>query len=278
VTDPIVVVALTTPFGDDGRPAVGVFREHVAFLAERGVDAVMPAGTTGEGPLLEDHEVVELVAAAVAERRGGLRVVAHVGRPGTEATLRLARRALDAGADGLTAVVPYYYPLEDDQILAHYRALREALGDAPIFAYTIPARTGNELSVAAASKLPDEGLTGLKDSTKSLDRHRGYLDAVRGRGFGVLMGSDGLVLDALRAGATGCVSAVANARPDLAVNLVRAFVRGDAAAADRLQSEVAAAREQLSQGPALAGIKRSTSLALRPHGIKYPDRLRPPLG
>jgi dihydrodipicolinate synthase/N-acetylneuraminate lyase len=278
VDKPIVVVALLTPFGEDGRLDVAIFQEHVAFLVSQGVDAVMPAGTTGEGPLLDDNEVVKLVAAAVTASGGRITVLAHVGRAATDATVRLAGRALGAGADGVSAVVPYFYALEDGQVLDHYRAVTGAVGDLPTYAYTIPARTGNELSPAVVAKLADEGVAGLKDSTKSLERHRKYLDATRGRPFRILMGSDGLVLDALRAGAAGCVSAAANARPDLLVRLNHAFVAGDEPRAERLQAELSAVREELSRGPALTGIKRAAAAVLRDRGVAYPERLRGPLG
>jgi dihydrodipicolinate synthase/N-acetylneuraminate lyase len=173
--------------------------------------------------------------------------------------------------------VPYFYALEDGQILDHYRAVTRAVGDLPTYAYTIPARTGNELSPAVVAKLADEGVAGLKDSTKSLERHREYLDAAP-RPFRILMGSDGLVLDALRAGAGGCVSAVANARPDLLVRLKEAFVDGNDPRADRLQAELSTVRDELGRGTTLTGIKQATAAVLRDRGIAYPERLRRPLG
>jgi 4-hydroxy-tetrahydrodipicolinate synthase len=277
VDEPTIVVALLTPFGEDGRPDAAVIQEHVDFLVDQGVDAVMPAGTTGEGPLLDDDEVIELVAAAVTAARGRIAVLAHVGRAATDATVRLARWALEAGVSGVSAVVPYYYALEDGQILEHYRALIGSVGDVPAYAYTIPARTGNELSPTVVAKLADEGLAGLKDSTKSIDRHREYIDAVSAP-FRILMGSDGLILDALRAGAVGCVSAVANARPDLLVGLKHAFMAGDDPGAEGLQGELSAVREELGRGKVLKGIKRATAAVLRDRGIAYPERLRRPLG
>jgi 4-hydroxy-tetrahydrodipicolinate synthase len=278
VNDASVVVALLTPFAEDGRPDMVALHHHVEWLVHAGVDAVMPAGTTGEGPLLEEDEVVACVATAAAAAAGRIAVLAHVGRAGTDATIRLAHRTVGAGALGVSAVVPYYYAVDEGHLVEHYRALRGAVPDVPVYAYTIPARTGNELSPAAAGKLAQAGLAGLKDSTKSMERHVEYLEATRDHPFRVLMGSDGMVLDALRAGAAGCVSAVANARPDLLVGLTRAFLGGRVEEAERHQAEVTAVREKLSRGPSLAGIKRATARALADAGTDYPVRLRPPLG
>ena len=147
-----------------------------------------------------------------------------------------------------------------------------------MYAYTIPARTGNELSPQALRTLAGEGLAGLKDSTKSIERHREYLEAAASDAFAVFMGSDGLVLDALEAGAAGSDSAIANVRPDLLVALKRAFVNGRSGEAKSLQQEIAVLRAELSDRPALVGLKHAAVEQLAKSGISYPATLRAPLG
>jgi dihydrodipicolinate synthase/N-acetylneuraminate lyase len=197
-------------------------------------------------------------------------VLAHVGRAATAATVALAQRAIANGADAVSAVVPYYYALGDGQVAAHYRALLATADGVPVLAYTIPERTGNDLSPAVAAALADEGLAGVKDSTKSFERHREYLALAR-PGFAVYMGSDGMVLDAFRAGAAGCVSALANVRPDLLVSLREAVAGGRDEEALALQAELSSLRGEV-RGP--GAIKRA--LAARLDG--YPAALRGPLG
>jgi 4-hydroxy-tetrahydrodipicolinate synthase len=255
VPQPQVVVALLTPFGANGEVELAVLREHVELLVGEGVDGLMPCGTTGEGPLLEDDEVTAVTETVVAAAAGRVRVLAHAGRARTRGTVGLAGRAIQAGADAVSAVVPYYYDIGDDQVLRQYRAVLECTGDTLVYAYTIPARTGNELSPQALRTLAGEGLAGLKDSTKSIERHREYLAAAaEHEGTAVFMGSDGLLLKALEAGAAGSVSAIANLRPDFLVRLKRAFVEGRSADAKVLQREIAALRAELSGGPALVGL------------------------
>jgi 4-hydroxy-tetrahydrodipicolinate synthase len=277
MTDLKVVVALFTPFREDGSVDHAALAEHVRFLFEQGVDALMPCGTTGEGPLLEEDEAVDVMAATI-EAAAGREIIAHVGRPGTTATIRLARRAVDAGASAISAVMPYYYPLAQEQALRHYGSVLQAVRDAPVFAYTIPDRTGNQLEAETLEALADEGLAGLKDSTKSFERHLEYVAVAKGRDLRVLMGSDAMVLDALRAGAAGSVSALANVRPDLLVRLKSAFLQGQTAEAERTQAEIAELRESLSTGTALASLKRAVSDALGQLGVRYPSILRAPLG
>lgn len=272
-----VVVALLTPFSADGRVDLAAVRDHIEFLVEEGVDGIMPAGTTGEGPLLSDDEIESLVGA-VAEAAGGrVSVLAHVGRPGTQATVHLARRALAAGADSVSAVVPYYYALDDGALVSHYRALLAALPNAPVYAYTIPSRTRNELGADAVRLLAGEGLAGVKDSTKSFDRHLEYLQAAEDTACAVLMGSDGMVIEALRAGAAGSVSALANLRPDLLVRLKRAYLGGEARQAEDAQREILHLRTELSGGRALAALKRAVAERLRKRGSSFPAGLRAPL-
>ena len=208
---PAVIVALLTPFDAEGRPDLGALAAHVEFLVAAGVDALMPCGTTGEGPLLSDAELDSVVEATVRSAGGRLRVLAHIGRPSTQATVRAGRAALAGGANAISAVVPYYYAYGDAQIVAHYRALLDACRGEQVYAYTIPARTGNELSADALRSLAAEGLHGVKDSTKSFDRLLEYLAC----GVDVLVGTDGFVRDGFAAGAAGCVSALANVRPEL---------------------------------------------------------------
>ena len=121
---------------------------------------LMPCGTTGETALLEPDEVIAVVATVVEAARGRVPVVAHVGRPSTPATAKLIERAIDAGAEGVSAIVPYYYAFGDREIIAHFRALLKVAGDTPLLAYNFPARTGNGLSAEVFGTLVADGLAG----------------------------------------------------------------------------------------------------------------------
>lgn len=273
-----VVVALLTPFEAGGKVDVAALQLHVQWLVKEGVDAIMPCGTTGEGALLEDTEVSVIVAAAARAAGGRAEVLAHVGRPATQPTIALVRQAIDEGADGVAAVVPYYYELSEDQIKNHYRRLLESAGGTPLFAYNIPSRTGNDVSAGCVRELAAEGLSGIKDSTKSFDRHLEYLKvASDNRSFRVLMGSDGLAFDAMKAGTAGSVSALSNLRPDLFVQLKEAFLDERMEDAAAIQRQISAIKSETSTGPALAGLKHAVAGALGQLGIQYPSTQRSPL-
>ena len=250
-----VVVALLTPLRGEVVLDFGALREHLDFLIEAGVDAVMPGGTTGEGPLLDDSELAALVQETVKGVAGRVRVIAHVGRAGTAHTAALIRVAIEHGADAVSAVVPYYYALGGDQLERHYRELITVAGETPLYAYTIPNRTGNELSPDVVRRL--DGLAGVKDSTKDWERHLEYLET----GVDVLIGTDAMVVESFRAGSAGCVSALANVRPDL---LTRAREGQD------VQAEITALRKELPFPRLKAALSREIS--------GYPTTYGSPLG
>jgi dihydrodipicolinate synthase/N-acetylneuraminate lyase len=264
----LVFAALTTPFRADGWVDLDALRAHVSLLADDGVDGIVPAGTTGEGPLLEEAEVATVVATSVEAAGGRMEVIAHVGRASTPATLRLARAAASAGADGVIAITPYYYRHDGAALLRHYRALMEAVGGTPLYAYTFPDRSGNELPAEVVHTLAGEGLAGLKDSTRSAARHAEYLEvARRHEGLRVFVGSERLVLESLRGGGAGSITALANVHAPL---LRRLAGEGSPEALDA----VARAGDELD---GLAGLKRAIGGRLAERGVNYPAALRPPL-
>jgi dihydrodipicolinate synthase/N-acetylneuraminate lyase len=275
---PAVVVALLTPYDDGGAPDADALRAHVDLLVEAGVDALMPGGTTGEGALLGDDELAAVMRATVAAAGGRVPVLAHVGRPGTATTLALARRALAEGAAAVAAVVPYYYTASDDQIRAHFGALIDGV-DAPVYGYTIPSHTHRELEPALLERLIGDGLAGLKDSTKSPERHRAYATAVHAAGapFALFTGTAGLVLEALREGSAGAVLALANLRPEPCAALARAVREGRREDAERIQAEIRAHDTELKAAGPIPALKRGVAERLAERGRAYGATVRGPL-
>jgi 4-hydroxy-tetrahydrodipicolinate synthase len=265
--------AITTPFAEDGSVALDAFGEHVAWLADAGLDGVFVGGTTGEGVLLEDDEVAALIERAVEVASPEMRVFAQVGRPSTHATARLARRAIDLGADAVAAYVPWFYPATDADARTHFEGLLEAAGDTPAFLYNIPRRTVNDLSADLAGELAALGFAGMKDSTGDFGRHEAYLDATRDHEFEVYIGAEPLVLRAYREGAAGAITGLSTAHPDLFVRLREAIEADDDAAAEAVQAEIAAAKNEVeSHASTVVGVKRAVAARL----AGYPPALRAP--
>ena len=269
--------AITTPFAGDGSVDLDAFGAHVAWLAEAGLDGVFVAGTTGEGVLLEEHEVAALVQRAVGEAPAGLRVIAQVGRPSTPATARLARRAIELGADAVAAYVPWFYPAGDAEARTHFHGLLEAAGDTPAFTYNIPRRTVNDLTPELLAELARAGFAGMKDSTDDFARHEAYLDALDGQPFALYVGSEPLVLRAFRRGAAGAITGLAGCRPELFASLREALAAGDDETAEQLQDRIAQAKAEVeSEGSTVAAVKRRVTAALAERDVAYPPAPRAP--
>jgi 4-hydroxy-tetrahydrodipicolinate synthase/2-dehydro-3-deoxy-phosphogluconate/2-dehydro-3-deoxy-6-phosphogalactonate aldolase len=254
-----VVPPTITAFREDESVDYEATAAHARFVVDRGADGVFPLGTNGEFPLLTSEERDRVVEAVVSEIGDDAPVIAGVGAASTRETVVHAEHAADAGADGAVVVTPYYYPLDHDAAVRHYRRVAEAV-DLPIYVYHIPSKTGNSLSLDTLDALAEiDGIAGLKDSSKDVPWLGQAIDGHPELTF--LAGSDSLLFPGLEVGCTGAVSAVANAFPELVVDLYEAYDAGDEDRARELQSEVYDVRSALKRGPYMAGVK--TALDLR---------------
>jgi len=265
-----VVPPTVTAFDAEGEVNESATAAHAQFVVEGGADAVFPLGTNGEFALLRPRErrrVVETVVDAV-----DVPVIAGVGCPSTRGTVGHAKHADEVGADGVVVVTPYYYPVDSEGVVEHYRQVTAAV-DVPVYVYHIPSKTGNHLSLETMGQIASlDGIAGVKDSSKDVPWLAQAIDRAPQLTF--LAGSDSLLFTALEIGCSGLVSAVANVFPELVADLYAAYDAGDEDRARELQSTVFDVRSALKRGPYMAGVK--TALSLRDTGFDA-GRLRPPL-
>ena len=231
---------------------------HARFVVDRGVDAVFPLGTNGEFALLTDEERAGVIESVVEEVGGDVPVIAGVGAPSTYRTVENARRAAEVGADGVVVVTPYYYPLDGEGAVSHYRRVAEAV-DVPVYIYHIPGRTGNALALDTLAGIASiEGVAGLKDSSKDVPWLGQAIAANPELTF--LAGSDSLQFVGRALGCTGGVSAVANAVPEIVVELHDAYNAGERDRARTIQEELYEIRGAFKSGSYMAGVKSALSL------------------
>ncbi|MFB6095446.1 MAG: dihydrodipicolinate synthase family protein [Halodesulfurarchaeum sp.] len=253
-----VVPPTVTAFESDGTLDAQQTAAHARFVVDRGAHAVFPLGTNGEFALLSDEERDRVIEAVVDEVGEDVPVIAGVGQPGTRETIKRAEAAERLGADGIVVVTPYYYPLDATAAVRHYRTLAGAL-DRPVYVYHIPSKTGNSLSLDTIEEIAAiDGIAGVKDSSKDVPWLGQAIAANPQLSF--LAGSDSLLVPGLDVGCSGLVSAVANAFPELVVDLYRAYDEGDRERAQELQERVYAVRSAIKRGPYMAGVKEALSL------------------
>ncbi|WP_439025606.1 dihydrodipicolinate synthase family protein [Haloarchaeobius sp. DT45] len=253
-----VVPPTVTVFDEDESVDYEQTAAHAEYVVDGGAHGVFPLGTNGEGPMLGGEESDRAIEAVVDAVGGEVPVIAGVGAPSTHQTVRRAEAADQAGADGLVVVTPYYFPLDHDAALRHYRRVCEAT-DLPVYVYHIPSKTGNSLSLDTVDELARiDNIAGIKDSSKNVPWLGQAIDANPELTF--LSGSDSLLFPGLEIGCTGMVSAVANVFPEIVVDLYDAYDEGDEARARELQSHVYDIRDALKRGPYMAGVKTALTL------------------
>lgn len=235
-----VFTALVTPFKADGSIDAAAFRKLVHRQIEGGVAGIVPCGTTGEAVTLSPEEQAHLVRLSVeGAKLGGRRVtvIAGCGSNDTKKAIELGRQARAAGADALLVVTPYYNKPSPAGLLAHYRAIADAV-DAPIVIYNVPGRTGlNMLPETILELAEDPRFVGVKEASGSLDQACEILRK-RPERFAVLSGEDSLALPITACGGDGVIAVVSNEAPELVSRLVSAALEGSREEAAALQARL----------------------------------------
>lgn len=224
-------VAVVTPFRR-GEVDEAAFKELVRFLVEKGVDGIVPCGTTGESPALSREEQQRLIKLAVKEARKRVAVIAGTGSNNTKEAEELTEFAKDCGADGALVVAPYYNKPTPRGLESHYRRL-ERIG-LPLVIYNIPSRTGINIPPSIVAKLSQlNNIVGIKEASGSMDQVSSII-AQSEPNLSVLSGDDSLTLPILSLGGVGVVSVVANILPKETHDLVSSYLRGDIERAKQL--------------------------------------------
>lgn len=180
------------------------------------------------------------------EVAGKAHVVAHVGEISTRETIRLGRQVTAMGVDAVSVITPYFVPLKQSELIAHYTAVADAL-TVPVFLYNIPARTGNTLQPDTVRQLAAHpNIIGIKDSAGSYESLSGFLAAAQGAdNFDVLNGPDSLIHQGFVDGCSACISGLANVAPK-EINAIWAhFNAGDIDASRKAQENVTGLRTDL---------------------------------
>lgn len=270
-----VIVAMTTPFRDDGSIDLESLKNQVDFLIGKGVNCLYPLGTTGEMFLLTVPER-KLVAQTVVEQAAGrLPVYIHVGALRTSEACELAVHAHKIGACGIAAVTPAYFSCSPRAIAQYYKDLAAAAGpDFPLYLYAIPQCAANDISSDLAAELAAAlpQVVGIKYSGSDMLRLLNYI-SIRGGSFSVLTGSDRLFFSALTGGAQGMVSGCAGPLPEPFVAVYQAWQEGRLEDARRLQRTMTEVVELLGAGADMAVFKE----VLRRRGVTATARMRRPL-
>lgn len=223
--------ALVTPFTDTDRIDHDAFCRLIDAQIEGGVAALVVLGTTGENPTVSHEERRALVDTAVSHTDGRVPVIVGTGTNDTQESIQFSEEAVEAGADGLLVVGPYYNKPSQRSFSAHVQAIAEAT-QAPIILYNVPGRTSfninAETTIALARTV--EEVVGVKEASGDLAQISDILSD-RPEGFAVYAGDDEMAFPLCALGGDGCVSVISNVEPAAFASLIDAALEGDLEAA-----------------------------------------------
>lgn len=241
------ICALITPFASDGGVDDVALEALLHWHARASTSGVVLGGSTGESGALESDELVAMLQRARSLQLGELQLWAGVGAPATHKALRLGRTLVDAGAQVLLAVTPYYCRPTQEGLYRHYRCLADEI-DAPIVLYNVPGRTGVDLQPQTVARLCEHPrVLGIKEAVGRPDRLQALL-ALRSPDFAILSGDDGSCAEWMMAGAAGVVSVAANVVPESCARLA-SLAGSDPAACSELDRRLRPLYAALESAP-----------------------------
>ena len=251
-----VIAPVVTPWGEDGAPDLDRFVEHCEWLLEEGCTALAPFGTTSEGNSLGLDERMEMLEELVDSGVDAKRLMPGTGACSVSDAIILTEHAVEMGCGGVLMLPPFYYKNPSEEGLFRFFAeIIEEIGDdaLKIYLYHIPpvAQVGFPLPLLArlVKEFP-KSVVGLKDSSGDWANTKAILDAFPD--FEVFPGSETFLLDGLRNGAVGCISATAN----VSARAIRGvFDNWQGPDADRLQAEISALRKAIQGWPMIPVLK-----------------------
>lgn len=235
--------ALATPFraGAVDFPALEAL---VSWQIASGTRGLIACGTTGEAPTLSAEERRAVVGAVVEIARGRVPVLAGTGGNNTRTAIEETRAMADLGVSAALVVTPYYNRPSQEGLVAHYTALHDGV-DVPLVLYTVPGRTGSDISLEALKALAAmPRVIGIKDANADMARVS-LTRQICGADFLQLSGEDATALGFNAHGGHGCIGVTANVAPAECAALQEASLAGDFVRAREIQDRLMPLHEAL---------------------------------
>ena len=239
------IVALITPFLEDGSVDYPALRKLIDWHIAEGTDCICVVGTTGESPTVDVEEHQEIIRVAVEQAAGRVPIMAGCGANSTAEAIELAKFAKKVGADSQLQVVPYYNKPTQEGQYQHFKAIAEAVGDLPMVLYNVPGRSVADMlhdTVLRLAQVP--GIVGIKEATGNIERAQWLIRDVP-KGFAVYSGDDPTAVALMLCGGQGNISVTANVAPRLMHELCVAAIAGDVKKAMEIQFKLMPVHKQL---------------------------------
>lgn len=220
------IVALITPFHEDGSVNFEKLKELLEWHVEKKTDAILILGTTGESATMTHEEDDDVVQCAIETINGRIPVMVGSGSNCTRIAIEKSIEYADMGADALLVVSPYYNKANAQGMIQHFTAVADAV-NKPIILYNIPGRTGCSISPQAIKVLSQHpNICGIKEASGSMS-YVSQIAPYLNDNFTMYSGNDDMILPMLSMGGSGVISVLANILPEETHDMVMDYIHGE---------------------------------------------------
>ena len=228
-----IATALVTPMTSTGID-YDSFGRLIDWQIEEGIDALVIAGTTGEGSTLSDDEHRKVVEYSVKRANGRVPIIAGTGSNDTAYAIELTKHCCDAGADAMLVVTPYYNKATQKGLIQSFNAIADA-SSKPIILYNVPSRTGCSIEPATYAELAKhENIVAVKEASGNISKIV-ETAALAGDKLDIYSGNDDQIVPVMSMGGIGCISVLSNLLPRETREICTKFFNGNIKGAAELQ-------------------------------------------
>ena len=225
--------AIITPMTDTGVDYES-FARLIDWQIEAGIDAIVVAGTTGEGSTLTDEEHKEVISFAVKQVGGRVPVIAGTGSNDTAYAIELTKYACEAGADAMLLVTPYYNKATQKGLIKSFEAIAD-VSTKPCILYNVPSRTGCNLAPKSVKKLAEhKNIVGIKEASGNISQIA-EIAALVGDEMDIYSGNDDQIVPIMSLGGKGVISVLSNLMPKETSDMCHLYLEGKTKEALKLQ-------------------------------------------
>lgn len=228
-----VATALITPLNEHGVD-YDSFGRVIDWQCEQGINALVIAGTTGEGSTLDDSEHKAVLKFAVERIAGRCKVISATGSNDTRYALQLSKFACDIGSDALLVITPYYNKATQNGLIKSFTTIADA-STKPIILYNVPSRTGVNIEPETYAAVADHPMiAGIKEANSNISKIVHTVQLV-GDKLDIYSGNDDQIVPILSMGGKGVISVLSNVAPKQTMQICERFFSGDIKGAAELQ-------------------------------------------
>ena len=228
--------ALVTPLNENGVDYVQL-KKLIDWQIDQGIDALVIAGTTGEGSTLSDEEHRELLREAIQMINGRVPAIAGTGSNDTAYAIELTKYACELGYDAMLVVTPYYNKATQKGLIKMFTAIADA-STKPIILYNVPSRTGVDIAPSTYAALADHPMIqAIKEASDNLSKVAETAHLV-GDKLDIYSGNDDQIIPILSLGGAGVISVLSNPMPKETSRMCHDFFEGKIEEARKVQLDL----------------------------------------